>query len=66
MPLFVDSLVSVSQMTKFHDCCIMFLKDKALTISLTPSIIHLLNQIKTIAVENKLILCTATLTVDNL
>ena len=24
VPLFVDSLVSVSQMTKFHECCMMF------------------------------------------
>ncbi len=66
VPLFVDSLVSVSQMTNFHDCCIVFLKDKALTICLTPTIINLLNQIKTIAVDNNLLLCTSTLTTHNL
>ena len=66
VPTFVDSLISVSQVTKLHNSCVIFLKDIAFNICLNPSIITLLNQIKSIAVDNNLLLCTAHLTVDNL
>jgi hypothetical protein len=52
VPTFVDSLISVSQVTKLHNSCVIFLKDVALNICLTPSIITLLNQIKSIAVDD--------------
>ncbi len=66
VPLFVDSLVSVSQLTKLHNNCIIFLEKSAMNISLTPSIITLLTKIHSIAVDENLILCTASLTaVDN-
>ena len=45
VPTFVDSLISVSQVTKLHNSCGIFLKDVALNICLTPSINNLLNQI---------------------
>jgi hypothetical protein len=41
VPSFVDSLVSVSHITKSLNSCIIFLKDVALTVYLTPSIISL-------------------------
>ena len=66
VPSFVDSLISVSQVTKLHNSCVIFLQDVAFNICLTPSIINLLNQIKSIAVADKLLLCKATLTADNL
>ena len=66
VPFFVDSLISISQITKSLNSCVIFLQDVALNICLTPSIITSLNQIKSIAVDNNLILCTTTLTDDNL
>ncbi len=45
VPLFVDILVSVSQLTKLHNSCIIFLEKSAMNISLTPSIITLLIEI---------------------
>ena len=66
VPLFVDSLISVSQVSKLHNSCVIFVKDLAFNICLTPSIVNLLNQIKSIAVADKLLLCTAPLTADNL
>jgi hypothetical protein len=66
VPTFVDSLISVSQVTKLRNSCVIFFKDIALTIFLRPSIITLLNQTNSIAVDNNLLLCTAALTTDNL
>ena len=63
---FVDSLISLSQITKSLNSCVMFLEKAAFNICLTSPIIPLLSQIKTIAEENNLLLCTATLTADNL
>ena len=66
VPSFVDSLLSVSQITKLRNSCFIFLEKSALNIVLTPSIIILLNQIHSIAVAENLLLCTASLTADNL
>ena len=66
VPTFVDSLISVSQATNLNNSCFIFLKDVAFNICLNPSIVNLLNQIHALAVEQKLILCTAKLTTDNL
>jgi hypothetical protein len=66
VPSFVDSLLSVSQMTELKNSCFIFFKDVAYEISLTSSIINLLTQIHTLAVNENLILCTAPLTTDKL
>lgn len=66
VPSFVDSLVSISQVTKLHNSCVIFLKDVAFNLCLTPQIISLLYQINSVAVADNLLLCTATLTKDNL
>ena len=66
VPSFVDSLLSVSQITKLCNSCFIFLEKSALNIVLTPSIIILLKQIHSIAVAENLLLCTASLTADNL
>ena len=66
VPSFVDSLLSVSQVTKLRNSCFIFLKDVAINVCLNPSIVNLLNQIHTLAVEQNLVLCTANLTSDNL
>ena len=66
VPSFVDSLVSISQITKSRNSCVIFLKDSALNICLNDSIISLLNKINSVAVDNNLILSTASLTRDNL
>ena len=66
VPSFVDSLLSVSHVTKLRNSCFIFSKNKAFNIVLTPSIINLLSQINSLAVAQKLILCTASLTKDNL
>ncbi len=46
VPTFLDSLISVSQVTKLHNSSVIFLKDVALNICSTPSITTFLNQIK--------------------
>jgi hypothetical protein len=66
VPSFVDSLLSVSQIIKLRNSCFIFLEKSALNIVLTPSIINLLKQIHSIAVAKNLLLCTASLTDDNL
>ena len=66
VPSFVDSLLSVSQICKLKDSCFIFSKTNAINISLTSDIKTLLSQINDIAVTQNLILCTATLTNDNL
>ena len=66
VPSFVDSLISVSQMTDLKNSCFIFFKEVAYEISLTSSIINLLTQIYTLAVDQNLILCTAPLTTDKL
>ena len=66
VPSFVDSLLSVSQMTDLKNSVFIFLKDVAYEISLTSSIIDLLTKIHTLAVHENLILCTAPITKDKL
>ena len=66
VPSFVDSLVSISQVTKLNNSYVIFLEDSALNVCLNDSIISLLQQINSIAVDNNLLLSTATLTRDNL
>jgi hypothetical protein len=65
-PTFVDRLLSVSQITTLRNSCFIFLKDVAFNVCSTPSVINLLIQIYTLAVEQNLVLCTANLTHDNL
>ena len=55
VPSFVESLISVSQITKSLTSCVIFLEKAAFNICLNPSINHLLSQIKTIAEENNLL-----------
>jgi hypothetical protein len=62
---FVDSLLSVSQVINLNDGCFIFLKDKTLNVCLNPSIIKLLSQIHSLAVEEHLILYTANITKYN-
>ncbi len=65
----MDSFLSVSQVTNLRNSCFIFLKDGAFNVCLNQcikSIINLLNQIHTLAVDQKLILCTANITKDNL
>jgi hypothetical protein len=66
VPTFVDSLLSVSQVTSLKESCFIFLKDVAYNICLNPSIINLLSQIHTLAVAQNLILCTVNITKDKL